>query len=119
MGLTDSNWSEWRPFPDPRKQGILVAPFGPGVYVLRHRSSAQGVLFGQGGRVAARMMSLLPAPLGCGNRDNAEKRRYVLEHLADIEYRTLACPDHQAAKAAEARIKALRHTDRDAFIFWT
>lgn len=117
--MTEADWSEWRSFPDPRQQGILVAPFGPGVYVLRHRSNGQGVLFGQSSRVAARMMSLLPAPLGCGNRNNTEKRLYVLEHLADMEYRTLACPDRKAAKATEDRIKALRRTDRDAFIFWT
>lgn len=30
------DWSEGRALPDPRNFGILVAPFGPGVYELRN-----------------------------------------------------------------------------------
>jgi hypothetical protein len=97
-------WSEWRLFPDPRQQGILVAPFGPGCYELRH--GEQLVLYGRGGHVAQRMASLLPKPHGCGTRNNAGKREYVLEHLGTIEYRTLACASHEEAKHEEAKLRS-------------
>lgn len=74
-----TEWSEWRSFPDPRKSGMLIAPFGPGCYQLRN--GEQLVLFGQAGHVAYRMTSLLPDPLGCGTRGNEGKRKYVCEHL--------------------------------------
>jgi hypothetical protein len=31
-----NEWSEWHRFPDPRKGELLIAPFGPGCYELRH-----------------------------------------------------------------------------------
>jgi hypothetical protein len=65
-----TEWSEWRPFPDPRKSGILTAPFGAGCYELRHRDGRL-VLFGTAGHVAYRMTSLLPKPFGSGHRSNA------------------------------------------------
>lgn len=99
-----SSWSEWLPFPDPRLGGYLVAPFGPGVYELRRRSSGKPILFGQGRCVAYRMSSLLPEPLGQGTRNNAAKRLYVLEHLDDIEYRTMACSTN-CPKQEEDRLK--------------
>lgn len=99
-----NEWSEWRPFPDPRKGGVLVAPFGPGCYNLRH--GHQLVLFGMGGHVASRMTSLLPSPLGKGTRNNSAKRCYLLEHLLEIEYQTLACSDRQSAIEAERILAA-------------
>ena len=100
-----TEWSEWRPFPDPRKSGILTAPLGAGCYELRHRDGRL-VLFGTGGHVAYRMTSLLPKPLGVGTRNNAAKRAYVLEHLVDIEYRTSAFPTSQEAKVCERKLKS-------------
>lgn len=108
---THSHWSEWRPFPDPRKSQLLIAPFGPGCYELRHH--AKQVLFGKGNNVAYRMCSLLPAPFGCGKRDNKEKRDYVLKHLAEIEYRTLAC---QSAGEADASERSLKQ-NRSSYLF--
>ena len=72
--------SKWLAFPDPRRYGEIRAPLGPGCYQLRRRSSGQLILFGKAGNVAARMSSLLPAPLGTGTRRNSRKRDYVLEH---------------------------------------
>jgi hypothetical protein len=100
-------WSEWRRFPDPRKLESLTAPFGPGCYELRF-GERQLVLFGMGSHVAQRMASLLPAPFGCGTRNNGDKRNYVLEHLGCIEYRTIACTTTEEAKECEGELKANR-----------
>lgn len=98
-----TTWSRWRPFPDPRKADLLIAPIGPGCYELRHRT--QPVLFGKGNNVAHRMSSLLPPPYGCGTRNNNSKREYVLDHIAKIEYRTFACSTPDEADAAERELK--------------
>jgi hypothetical protein len=99
-----TEWSEWRPFPDPRKKGILIAPFGAGCYELRHRDERL-ILFGTGQNLAYRMSSLLPAPYGAGTRNNADKRAYVLKHLDDIEYRTIAHSTPQEAELCEKGLK--------------
>ena len=96
-------WSDWRPFPDPTKGEILIAPFGPGCYDLREGN--ERVLCGSGKNVALRMTSLLPKPLGQGTRNNAEKREYVLKHLSHIEYRTVSCKDSDEAKKLEAELR--------------
>jgi len=106
-------WSEWRQFPDPRKLELLTAPFGPGCYELRN--GAQRVLYGRGAHVAERMTSLLPVPFGCGTRDNQQKRKYVLDHLGIIEYRTLACATPEEADEHERELKA----NRDIYLFKT
>ena len=106
-------WSKWNAFPDSKQGGYLRAPFGPGVYQLRRRSTGQLVLFGRGKRVAVRMTSLLPKPLGTGTRNNVAKIAYVHEHLVDIEYRTKPCVDEASAKAEE------RCFDKRAFLFDT
>lgn len=59
-----ADWSEWRQFPNPKDEGYLEAPFGPGVYELRHRSNGVRILFGEGRTVAYRMTSLLPTSHG-------------------------------------------------------
>jgi hypothetical protein len=94
-------WSRWRPFPDPRGGEYIVAPFGPGVYDVRVGSTKAPVLFGIGGHLAARMASLLPAPIGRGMRNNAAKRQFLLDNLPDIEYRTMACETKVQAAAIE------------------
>jgi hypothetical protein len=101
--LPSQKWSEWREFPDPRAGGILIAPFGPGCYELRNGKEL--VLFGIGRHVARPMTSLLPPPLGCGTRNNSDKRDYVQSHLAKIEYRTLACSKREEAAEVEGELK--------------
>ncbi|MBX7201129.1 MAG: hypothetical protein K1X51_17305 [Rhodospirillaceae bacterium] len=100
-----AQWSKWRPFPDPRAGGILVAPFGPGCYQLRNRKTGL-LLFGFGGHVAKRMTSLLPAPLGAGTRNNEGKRTSALEDIENLEYCTIACLSTEEAKAEERKLKA-------------
>jgi hypothetical protein len=85
-----NDWSEWRSFPNPQKCEYLIAPFGAGCYELRNRRTGKLVLFGKAQNVAARMSSLLPAPFGCGTRNNTEKREYVLANISVVEYRTIA-----------------------------
>ncbi len=100
-----TNWSEWRSFPDPRQNGILIAPFGAGCYEFRRRDSGELILFGMGGHVAQRLTSLLPRPHGCGTRNNEGKRQYILDHLALIEYRTIPCVSADEARAVENGMK--------------
>ncbi len=99
-------WSCWRQFPDPSSGGYLSAPFGPGVYELRDRARDKFVLFGRSKNVACRMSSILPSPLGAGTRNNTCKRKYVLERLTDIDYRTMACADVEAAKKEEEILRS-------------
>jgi hypothetical protein len=105
MPTPKPDWSRFRPYPDPRKGGILHAPLGPGVYDLRRISTKKPVLFGIGGRCAHRMSSLLPKPLGTGTRNNERKRNFLLRHLSDIEYRTCACTTREEAADIERDIK--------------
>ena len=100
-----STWSEWRPFPDPRAGGILVAPLGPGVYEVRNRETDEHVLVGESKNVSARMASLLPHPDGTGTRDNQDKREYVGGHLGVLDYRTRAFATKADAKAYERQLR--------------
>jgi hypothetical protein len=114
--MTQSDdWSEWRDFPDPRKQESIHAPFGAGCYELRRRSSGQLILFGSAGNCAYRMTSLLPAPHGCGHRSHIAKRSYVLSNIGDVEYRTCPFPDAENAKEHER----LLMRNRQAYVFRT
>jgi hypothetical protein len=108
-------FTEWRRFPDPRKGELLIAPFGPGCYELRRSDKAQLVLFGKGGHVASRMSSLLPSPWGAGTRNNTGKRSYIWNHLAVIEYRTIAC----ATKEDAAKFEALLAEKKRDYLFRT
>jgi hypothetical protein len=108
-----AGWSPWALFPDPRQGGYLDAPFGPGCYELR--IGDQLVLFGCGRNVAVCMSSLLPAPWGCGRRNNPRKRQAVFSNLGVIEYRTLACDSRGAAAAEEAKMR----TRRSEYLFGT
>lgn len=98
-------WSAWRPFPDPRKGDMLVAPIGPGCFEIRH-SSGKLVLFGACSHTARRISSLLPKPIGTGAREDAERCGYCLAHIDDLEYRTLACATKPEALLAEQTLRA-------------
>lgn len=102
------DWSSWAPFPDPRNMDYLNAPFGCGVYQLRIRGTSNYILFGHSNHVAYRMSSLLPKPWGQGTRTNALKRRFVWEHLDQLDYRTMPCHSEEEAKSIERQLKALK-----------
>lgn len=85
------------------------------MYQLRNVASGKLVLFGRGKNLAYRMSSLLPPPQGIGIRNNDQKRMYVLEHLAVIEYRTMPCSDEAEARIEETKLK--HH--RDDYLFPT
>lgn len=99
--LGSARWSTWRPFPDPRRQQLLVAPIGPGVYELRNAQTGELILCGIGAHCAKRMTSLLPKPLGAGGRRNDRKRGYVQRHLSVVEYRFLPCSTRADARLVE------------------
>lgn len=103
--ISQYNWNEWRPFPHPFKGEYLYAPLGYGVYHLRRKDTKELVLFGKGKHVAYRMSSLLPAPWGCGTRNNLEKREYVLKHIDNIEYQTVAFTNETAMNQCEQELK--------------
>jgi hypothetical protein len=91
---------------------FLIAPVGPGCYELREGKKL--IPYGEGGHVAYRMTSLLPKPLGCGTRDNQDKRNYVFKHLGRIEYRTLACDTRREARIEEGKLRSQNnHLFRD------
>lgn len=109
--VEDSNilsWSEWRPFPLSTKGKALEAPTGPGVYELRHKSTGELIKAGESKTVAKRMKSLLPPPYGTGTRNNLGLKNYILAHIADIEYRTLACDTKDDAKHIQDELLAGR-----------
>ena len=106
---TLEQWSDWRPFPDPRRGDYLHAPFGPGVYDVRDRETHEAILFGIGRNLAGRMPSLLPEPLGAGTRNNAGKREFLLQHLDKLEYRTMACQSKERAAAIERALPKMSY----------
>ncbi len=101
--LYKNGWSDWNPFPDPKKKECLCAPFGCGVYQLRNAKTGEYVLFGRSIHVAYRMSSLLPS--GGGGRENKEKQEYVAKHLKDIQYRTIALNNEDEARSFETFVK--------------
>ena len=105
--LEKFDWSEWRHFPDPTKKGILVSPFGPGLYQLRNKKTNDLILFGIGGHLSQRMTSLLPKPYGIGTRKNEKKREYVWNNIEDIEYRTISTQTRNESLIIEKVIKGM------------
>lgn len=103
--MNKEKWSDWKPFPDPRKNEFIQAPFGPGVYELRQKCKNMFILRGQGKNCAYRMASLLPAPYGQGTRRNKQKQEYVFKNIEEIEYRCCACSTNGKAKILERKRK--------------
>tara|TARA_B100001250_G_scaffold70420_1_gene56799 strand:- start:859 stop:1212 length:354 start_codon:yes stop_codon:yes gene_type:complete len=101
-----NQWSKWIPFPDPKNHGILVAPWSFGVYQLRDKVTKQFIYCGKGNFVGYRMLSLLPKYyFGKGTRNNTKLREYVMNHLDQIEYRTISCDSEKEAFKVERESK--------------
>jgi hypothetical protein len=105
--LEKYNWSEWLPFPDPRKGEMLTAPFGCGLYQLKNTVNDELILFGISKNCAYRMTSLLPTPLGRGTRNNKMKRDYLINNLYSLVYRTIFFLSEDDMKQTEKEIKTL------------
>lgn len=97
-----NNWSEWHVFP--KECRFPDTPKSPGVYELRHKSTEKLIRVGESINVRDRMKSLLPPPYGTGTRNNIGLRNYLLEHIADVEYRILECDTKQEAKAIQDKM---------------
>jgi hypothetical protein len=96
-------WTDWRPFPDPRLGQLLVAPFGPGVFDLRIKSSEENILFGVCQSVASRMTTLIPHDIKTPKYASSSRRRFLVSSLALLEYRTISCRTRaDAERAAQA-----------------
>ena len=98
-------WSEYKPFPDPRKLEYLHAPFGAGIYELLNTKTKELIKVGEGANVAERMSSLLPKPYGASGRNNQPLRDYILQNLKSIAYRTLPCIDKGEAMSIEKQLR--------------
>jgi hypothetical protein len=102
---------------------LALVPAGREAFLSERISAAHAVLIARlhtripdaSGHVAFRMTSLLPEPLRQGGRDNDKKRTYVLQHIENIEYRTIACITREEAKGREKEPKA----NKLAYIFRT
>ena len=106
FNIEDLNWTKWKQFPDPRKGENLIAPFGFGIYQLKNRKTAEFIIFGKGNNCAYRMSSLLPRPFGASGRNAEDKKEYVYNKLADINYRTVSFLYEDEMTKTEKLIKA-------------
>ena len=106
--IEELEWSDWRLFPDPRKKGFLLAPYGYGLYQIKNIKTNEFILFGVGKNCAYRMSSLLPRPYGQGTRNNIPKRQYILENIECMHYRTIAFDKAKEMSEVERTIKELR-----------
>jgi hypothetical protein len=102
------NWSKWRPFPHPHNKGILVSPYGFGIYQLKNIKTNEFTMFGRGDHLSHRMSTILPVPFGISGRRNMNKKDYVLSNINDIEYRTILCNSHEECVQIENEIKKLK-----------
>ena len=101
---SDSGWTGWRAFPDPRAGGFVHAPIGHGVYELRNRATGERILVGRSSNVASHFSTLLPPPFGPATRRMGATRAYILRHLGDLSYRTRACASETAAAREKRRM---------------
>ena len=100
-----SEWSNWKPFPEPMKLKDISVPAEPGVYQLKNQKTSEYVLFGIGKDLRKRMKSLYPQPYGIGTRNNVNKRIYVLENWKNIEFRYMRTETRKEAAIIEQKLK--------------
>lgn len=108
-----AEWSEWLPFPDPRKGSLLIAPIGPGAFELRLGSTREGIMLATAKSVSGRISALLPVEIAPVRRETGSRRQYLAGNVEDLEYRVLG-----ACSRAEAR-RLLLQPRRNDFRFGT
>ena len=82
---------------------------------MRRADTREPITFGKSKYVAARMSSLHLD--GTGTRNNTTKRTYVTEHLAQLEYRTIAFATEQDAFDCESALKAAAKKAGKPYLF--
>lgn len=104
------HWESWRPFPDPRTGGVLIAPIGAGAFEVRHVSSKEKLLLATANSVSARLCSLLPQEIRPAQRDSRSRRQYLSQHILDLEYRFFKClTKSDAATFLRGRVKRCQY----------
>ena len=83
-------WTEWRPAPKPGTGEALSAPISAGIYELR-LTSGELLLLGSASNVAARLAAILSAAKASRGERADASRRYVMNNLHHLQYRTRAC----------------------------
>ena len=99
-------WTNWQPMPSPENCRKIEGPKGPGVYQIRNRKTSHFIQFGISKECQKRMKSLFPEPHGRTGRNNAGKRKYILDNWRNLQYRTLETDTREEAKFIEDGIKA-------------
>lgn len=100
-----NEWTNWKPMPEPEACRAIEGPKQSGVYQIRNKETDKLIQFGIGKECSKRMKSLYPAPYGTGKRNNAHKRKYILDNWRILEYRTLQTLTREDAKKIEDNLK--------------
>lgn len=103
------NWSQWQPLPSSENCRQINGPKGSGVYQIRNSKTRQLIQFGIGGKCNDRMKSIFPKPYGTGNRNNDDKRNYVLANWFDLEYRRLETETREEAARIQLVIESSKN----------
>ena len=106
-----AEWSEWSRFPDPRRGELLRAPLGAGLYELR-LASGEPVLIGASRHVSSQMSLLLPPEIKTIQRGTTSRRRFLLSHLEELEYRVMGCATYEEARTRAAEVDSSRYKYR-------
>lgn len=104
-------WCDWRSFPDPRRGELLVAPLGAGLYELRLADGVP-VLIGASRHVASQISLLLPPETKPIQRPTLSRRRFLLCHLSELEYRVMSWGTYEDAQALVAQTDLTRYLYR-------
>lgn len=105
----DEAWSDWLPFPNPRKGSLLVAPIGPRAFEIRQVSTQQALMLATANSVSGRMSGLLPADMKRVRCDYRSRRQYLVGHVDDLQYRVMSAVSR--GEAARVLAPTLRRDD--------
>jgi hypothetical protein len=107
-----SNWSDWKRFPDGTRGCALEGLRGAGVYEVRHTMTGRIVAFGAASNVAHRL-SKLTVNAGFARIFLWILRAHPLRsQVSDLEYRVTGAASRAEAKAAARRLFGLGHNAR-------
>lgn len=81
-------WTEWRPFPNPREGGFLMAPLAIGVYQFRIGEEIIHTNWGM--NVAYDISSMFRGPWMPTERADSQLQYFIYHHIEEVEYRCIA-----------------------------